>query len=143
MLALYLCSINYSFWSATFVGAKCVTSYAIFLWEGQKFAEDFLYKTKLIEHSAATEGNFRVPKTNTVEFVYNGFAYNVNSPTTSHFAWSRQNSYLLCTFRFAYISIAYNVNLNITAPLFIPQTYFVRLQRHSNHSSLAGTVECS
>ena len=79
----------------------------------------------------------------TVEFVYNSFAYNVNSPTTLHFAWSRQNSYLLCTFRFAYNGIAYNVNSNITAPFFIPQTYFVRLQRHSSHSSLAGTVECS
>ena len=67
----------------------------------------------------------------TVEFVYNGFAYNVNLPTTSHFAWSRQNSYLLCTFRFAYNGIAYNVNSNTTAPFFISQSYFVRLQRHS------------
>ena len=33
MFALYLSSINYSFWSATFFGAKCVTSYAIFLLE--------------------------------------------------------------------------------------------------------------
>ena len=33
MFALYLTSINYSFWPATFFGAKCVTSYATFLLE--------------------------------------------------------------------------------------------------------------
>ena len=63
----------------------------------------------------------------TVEFVYNGFAYNVNLPTTSHFAWSPQNSYLLCTFRFAYNGIAYNVNSNITAPFFYPPDLFCSL----------------
>ena len=63
----------------------------------------------------------------TVEFVYNGFAYNVNLPTTSHFAWSRQNSYLLCTFRFAYNGIAYNVNSNTTAPFFYLPKLFCSL----------------
>ena len=64
---------------------------------------------------------------NTVEFGYNGFGYNVNSPITLHFSWSRQNSYLLCTFQFVYSGIAYNVNLAVTAPFFHPPDNFLCL----------------
>ena len=63
----------------------------------------------------------------TVEFGYNGFGYNVNSPITLHFSWSRQNSYPLCTFQFVYSGIAYNVNLAVTAPFFHPPDNFLCL----------------
>ena len=63
----------------------------------------------------------------TEEFGYNGFGYNVNSPITLHFSWSRQNSYLLCTFQFVYSGVAYNVNLAVTAPFFHPPDNFLCL----------------
>ena len=80
-----------------------------------------------VSGSQTDQNFFHLGKYSTVEFVYNGFAYNVNLPTTSHFAWSRQNSYLLCTFRFAYNGIAYNVNSNTTAPFFYLPKLFCSL----------------
>ena len=47
----------------------------------------------------------------------NSFAYYL---ATTHFPWSPQNVYVLCTFQFAYNGIAYNVNSNITASFLSP-----------------------
>ena len=52
----------------------------------------------------------------------NSFGYNV---ATSHFTWSRQNFYLLCTFQFAYNGMAYNVNSNTTVSFLSPRLLYV------------------
>jgi len=54
----------------------------------------------------------------TVEFVYNGFLCDVNSPITLHFVWSRW--YLLYAFQFAY-----NVNSAITFFMQSPRNDFI------------------
>ena len=57
----------------------------------------------------------------TVAFVCNGFSYNVNSAVMSHFPPSRQKFFP--ALKFAFKSIAHDVNSPIKATLFVSQTY--------------------
>ena len=66
MFALCLSSINYSFWSATFFGAKCVRSHATFLLQHKGY---FLFTINLYEAEQLKDGGTSLSENVIIEFI--------------------------------------------------------------------------